>query len=401
MRNSGKNYGHRMDKPHVHAGYQPGASEEKDINHRFQYLIMLFEPMNLCGFGTRNRFVRSATHEWMAEADGTPTSRIGDMYEELARNETGIIITGYAYVNPKGKSDHLQQGIYDDRFIGPYRDIVSRVHAQGGRIVLQVVHGGRQTMIGTENPYALAPSAVTVKGTGVTPEEMSEHDILETIEDFAQAVRRAKEAGFDAVQLHCAHGFLLSNFISPYTNRRKDRWGGSTAKRTQVILDIIRRAKELAGNYPIMVKLNVTDGFPKGSTRNSLDAPESVEIAKILAEGGVCAIEVSGGITDAGDEMFRTKISSPEEEAYYREYSRMLKEAVDIPVILVGGIRSRAVMEMLLEQGYADMVSLSRPFIAEPDLVVKLRTGQTEKTKCVSCNLCSDSSGIRCKHFSA
>jgi 2,4-dienoyl-CoA reductase-like NADH-dependent reductase (Old Yellow Enzyme family) len=337
----------------------------------------------------------------MAQADGTPTSRIGDMYEELARNGTGLIITGYAYVNPKGKSDHFQQGIYDDRFIGPYRDIVSRVHAQGGRIVLQVVHGGRQTMICTENPYALAPSAVTVKGTGITPEEMNEHDILETIEDFAQAVRRAKEAGFDAVQLHCAHGFLLSNFISPYTNRRKDRWGGSTAKRTQVILDIINRARELVGNYPIMVKLNVTDGFPKGSKSNSLDAPESVEIAKILAEGGVCAIEVSGGIVDAGDEMFRTKISSPEEEAYYREYSRMLKEAVDIPVILVGGIRSRAVMEMLLEQGYADMVSLSRPFIAEPDLVVKLRTGQTEKTKCVSCNLCSDNSGIRCKHFSA
>jgi 2,4-dienoyl-CoA reductase-like NADH-dependent reductase (Old Yellow Enzyme family) len=335
----------------------------------------------------------------MAETDGTPTPRIGDIYEELARNEAGLIITGYAYVNPKGKSDHLQQGIYDDRFIKPYRDIVSRVHMHGGRIVLQVVHGGRQTMISAENPYAFAPSAVTQKGTGITPEEMSEQEILETIEDFAQAVRRCKEAGFDAVQLHCAHGFLLSNFISPYTNRRKDRWGGSTLKRTQVILDIIKRAREMVGDYPIMAKLNVTDGFPKGSKKNTLDAPESIEIAKLLADNGVCAIEVSGGIADAGDEMFRTEISSPDEEAYYRDYSRMMKEAVDIPVILVGGIRSKAVMEMLLKERYTDMVSMSRPFIAEPDLVVKLRTGQADKVRCVSCNLCSDRRGIRCNYF--
>ncbi len=360
---------------------------------------MLFEPMAICGFDVRNRFVRSATHEWMAQADGTPTSRIGDMYEELSRNEVGIIITGYAYVNPKGKSDRFQQGIYDDRFIEAYREIVSRVHAHGSRIVLQVVHGGRQTMISTDNPYALAPSAITLKGTGTTPEEMSDQEILETIEDFAQAVRRCKEAGFDAVQLHCAHGFLLSNFISPYTNRRKDRWGGTTIKRTQVILDIIKRSREMVGDYPIMVKLNVTDGFPKGSKKNSLDAPESIEIAKILADNGVCAIEVSGGIADAGDEMFRTKISSPEEEAYYRDYSRMIKEAVDVPVILVGGIRSKGVMEMLLKEGYADMISLSRPFISEPDLIIKLRTGQADAVKCVSCNQCSDHSGIKCNYF--
>lgn len=355
--------------------------------------------MAMCGFDVRNRFVRSATHEWMAQADGTPTSRIGDMYEELSRNEVGIIVTGYAYVNPKGKSDRFQQGIYDDRFIEAYREIVSRVHAHGSRIVLQVVHGGRQTMISSENPYAFAPSAVTLTGTGITPEEMGEQEILETIEDFAQAVRRCKEAGFDAVQLHCAHGFLLSNFISPYTNRRKDRWGGSTMKRTQVILDIIKRSREMVGDYPIMVKLNVTDGFPEGSKKNSFDAPESIEIAKMLADNGVCAIEVSGGIADAGDVMFRTKISSPEEEAYYREYSRMIKEAVDVPVILVGGIRSRGVMEMLLKEGYADMISLSRPFISEPDLIVRLRTGQADAVKCVSCNLCSDHSGIKCNYF--
>lgn len=359
---------------------------------------MLFEPISMCGMEVPNRFVRSATHEWMAEPDGTPTDRIGDMYEELAKNETGIIITGYAYVNPMGKSDHRQQGIYDDRFVEDYKKIVSRVHKYNSRIVLQVVHGGRQTLITPEIPYALAPSAVTEKTLGMTPEEMSEKEVQETIEDFANAVRRGKEAGFDAVQLHCAHGFLLSNFISPYTNRRKDRWGGSTEKRTQVIVDIIKRAREMVGdNYPIMVKLNMTDGF-SGSKKNTLDAPESIEIAKILADNGICAIEVSGGISEAGDELFRTNIDSEDKEAYYKHYSKQIKEVVDIPVILVGGIRSKKIMEMLLDEGYADMVSLSRPFIVEPDLVVKIKKGEIDVVKCVSCNLCSDSSGIKCNY---
>ncbi|MBN2111281.1 MAG: NADH:flavin oxidoreductase [Methanosarcinaceae archaeon] len=360
---------------------------------------MLFEPILICGMEVPNRFVRSATHEWMAGPDGTPTERIGDLYEELAKNETGIIITGYAYVDPRGKSDHLQLGIYDDRFIGEYRKMVSRVHRYNSRIVLQVAHGGRQTMISPEAPYAFAPSAVTEKTKGITPEEMSGEEVLETIENFASAIRRGREAGFDAVQLHCAHGFLLSNFISPYTNRRKDRWGGSTEKRTQVIVDIINRAREMVGHdYPIMVKLNATDGFPEGSKKNALDAPESIEIAKILAVNGVCAIEVSGGIAEAGDELFRTQIDSQEKEAYYKRYSKLIKEAVDVPVILVGGIRSRAVMEKLLEEGYTDMISLCRPFIAEPDLVVKIRKGEIDVVKCVSCNLCSDSSGIKCNY---
>lgn len=359
---------------------------------------MLFKPIRLGNMDVANRFVRSATHEWMAEPDGTPTDRISDLYEELALNEVGLIITGYAYVNPKGKSDHLQQGIYDDRFVEPYKKIVSKVHKHKSKIVMQIVHGGRQTMLSAQNPIMLAPSAVTITTNGVTPEEMTEAEILDTIDDFANAARRSKEAGFDGVQLHCAHGFLLSNFISPYTNRRKDRWGGSTEKRTRIIVDIIKRIREMLGeDFPILVKMNATDGFPAGR-KNVLDAPECVEIAKILAANGVCAIEVSGGIAEAGDELFRTKIDVPEEEAYYRDYSKMIKEAVDVPVILVGGIRSRTVMEKMLAEDYADMISLCRPLICEPDLVVKISNGETDVAKCVSCNLCSDETGIKCNY---
>jgi len=360
---------------------------------------MLFEPINAANLQVRNRFVRSATHEWLAKEDGTPTPGIGDIYEELARNEVGLIITGYSYVNPQGKSSEHQQGIYDDRFIRPYRQITSRVHRYKSKIVLQIVHGGRQSRISEDNPAALAPSAVTDTSSGITPVEMTGGDISGTIEDFANAARRAKAAGFDGVQLHCAHGFLLSNFISPYTNRRTDQWGGTTANRARIIVEIIRRTRELVGaDFPVLVKLNATDGFTDGPGKTCLEAPDVVEIAKILAANGVCAIEVSGGISEAGEVMSRPAIDSVEKEAYFKEYSKMIRDAVDIPVILVGGIRSRAVMESLVSEGYADMVSMSRPFIREPDLVVKLKNGQIEEVSCVSCNRCFDPAGVKCNY---
>ncbi|MDF1533277.1 MAG: NADH:flavin oxidoreductase [Methanosarcinaceae archaeon] len=361
---------------------------------------MIFEPITVCDLNIRNRFVRSATHEWLAEENGRPTSRIGDMYEELAKKEVGIIITGYSYVNPRGKSSDKQQGIYDDRFVEPYQDITSRVHKYKSKIFAQIVHGGRQAKPTTKYPISIAPSPVTDTSSGITPIEMTEADIFETIEDFTNAARRAKEAGFDGVQLHCAHGFLLSNFISPYTNKRTDRWGGSVKKRTQIIVNIIKRIRQTTGNdFPIMVKLNATDGFDSKSGKIGLDAPECVEIAKILEQNGICAIEVSGGISEAGPIMSRSAINKPEKEAYFKQYSKAIKEAVNIPIILVGGVRSKTMMESLLSDGYADMISMSRPFIREPDLIIKLKSGESEQVSCVSCNKCFDPSGVKCNYL--
>jgi len=353
---------------------------------------MLFEPIDINELHISNRFVRSATHEWLAEEDGKPTAAIGDMYEDLAKHEVGLIISGYSYVNPAGKSSNRQQGIYDDRFIGPYRQITERVHRYGSKIALQVVHGGRQALVTPEYPQTMAPSVVKDSSSGKVPQAMTEEQILGTIEDFAQAVRRAQEAGFDAVQLHVAHGFLLSSFISPYTNRRTDEWGGSVENRTRIIVEIIKRARELVSeDFPIMAKMNATDGFEN----KGLDTPECVEIAVALEKAGVCAIEVSGGIFEAGEVMSRPGINAPEREAYFRDYARMIKQGVGIPVMLVGGMRSRAVMEEMLEGGYADMVSLSRPLIREPELVVKFREG-VQEAECTSCNGCFDESGVRC-----
>ena len=161
----------------------------------------------------------------MAEEDGKPTPKIGDIYEELAKNDVGLIITGFSYVLPGGQSMIYQQGIYDDRFIEPYMKITEIVHRYRSKIILQIVHGGRQAVVSEEYPVPLAPSEIKDELLGVVPKEITEQEILEVIAAFTKAAIRAKKAGFDGVQLHCAHGFLLSNFISPYTNRRADRWG--------------------------------------------------------------------------------------------------------------------------------------------------------------------------------
>ena len=152
-------------------------------------------------------------------------------------------------------------------------------------------------------------------------------------------------------------------------------------------------------DFPIMVKLNATDGFDKKSEKVGLDAPECVEIAKILEQNSICAIEVSGGISEAGPVMSRPNINKPEKEAYFKQYSKTIKDAVNIPIILVGGVRSTTMMESLISDGYADMISMSRPFIREPDLVLKLKNGESEQVSCVSCNKCFDPSGVKCNYL--
>lgn len=360
---------------------------------------MIFDPISVCNLELPNRFVRSATHEFMAEKDGKPTSRLGDLYEELAKGEVGLIITGYSYVLPGGQSDIYQQGIYDDRFIEPYLQITERVHRYKSKIVLQIVHGGRQASTSETYPVPMAPSAVKDGHATVMPREMTEQEIMNMIKAFTKAAVRAKKAGFDGVQLHCAHGFLLSNFISPYTNVRTDRWGGSVENRARIVTEITRYIKAQAGaDFPVLVKMNATDGFRPGSQKAELGITisEAIKTAKFLEQAGVCAIEVSGGISEAGAVTIRTAITSPAKEAYFKEYSKEIKKAVNIPVMLVGGIRSLPVMEDLLKEGFADLISMSRAFICEPDLVLKLKSGEARKTKCQSCNLCFDLEGIKC-----
>jgi 2,4-dienoyl-CoA reductase-like NADH-dependent reductase (Old Yellow Enzyme family) len=362
---------------------------------------MIFDPITICNLNLQNHFVKSATQEFMAEEDGKPTPQIGDIYEKLAKNNVGLIITGSSYVLPSGQSVIYQQGIYDDRFIEPYMKITEIVHKYRSKIVLQIVHGGRQALVSEEYPVPMAPSEIKDELSGVVPREITEKEILEVIAAFTKAAIRAKKAGFDGVQLHCACGFLLSNFISPYTNRRVDHWGGSVENQARIVTEIVRQIKKQAGSdFQILVKLNATDGFQPGSQKAELGITISqvVETAKLLEKAGICSIEISGGIREAGEVAVRTAINFPTEEAYFREYSKAITKAVNIPVMFVGGIWSLSVMKHLLEGGFADLVSMCRPFIHEPDLILKRKSGETKKAMCISCNLCFDPEGVRCNY---
>lgn len=360
-------------------------------------MSMLFTPFTIGSLTVKNRFVRSATQDWLGHEDGRISEAQVELYENLARGDVGMIITAHAYVqHPLGRASIRQNGIYDDRFIDGYRLLAQAAHRHGAKLIVQISHAGRQTSPDlTEGETPVAPSAVIDRSTGITPREMTGDEIWALINAFVTAAERVKKAGCDGVQLHIAHGYCLSQFLSPYTNRRQDEWGGSIENRTRIIREIMVRCREAVGSdFPILAKLNCTDGL---SGPGYLTREDVVYTARLLERLGAAAIEVSGGIREAKGVMSRPNIRSEEDEAYFAADALAIKEAIRIPVILVGGLRSMATMEGLLQNGYADMIALSRPFIKEPNLVERLRAGQV-KAKCISCNACFNPAGLACRY---
>jgi 2,4-dienoyl-CoA reductase-like NADH-dependent reductase (Old Yellow Enzyme family) len=353
---------------------------------------VLFTPIGIGTIEVKNRFVRSATHDYMAAQDGTVTDRQVSLYRELARGDIGLIVSGHAFVNPEGKASPFQIGAHKDEMTGGLARIADAVHEEGGRIFLQISHAGRQTKPKLTGCTPLAPSAVYEPTFDVTPAAMSPEDIKNVIGDFIQAARRAKEAGFDGVQLHMAHGYLLSSFLSPHTNRRTDEWGGPLKNRLRASVDIIKGIKDFLGNgYPLIVKLNSTDLLEGG-----ISVEESVEAAKVLAAHGVDGIEVSGGMTEGGKGAAWKGILAKEEEGYFAGNAARIKRAVSVPVFGLGGLRTFSVMERFVSDGKVDLVSMSRPFIRDPFIVKKFRKGDTGKSACISCNGCFNVRGIYC-----
>ncbi|MBI4830077.1 MAG: NADH:flavin oxidoreductase [Candidatus Lindowbacteria bacterium] len=355
-------------------------------------MAMMFDPVRIKNLSIRNRIARSATYEGMGNHRGEPTKQHAQLYNALAEGGVGLIFTGATMLErfklelPEGADMAYPTFIHDDAIASLWKPIVADVHARGAAIAMQVVHAGRQeapVVRGGDAP--IAPSAVQEKTFGVVPREMTIAEIKETIENFAQAARRVKSAGFDAIQLHGGHGYLISNFISPYTNRRTDEYGGDTERRARFIVDIIRRSREMVGDYPILIKMNCDD-FVLGG----LDKEEAARVAATIAKAGIDCIEITAGIYESMELMSRKAINSEEKEAYLRPYAEALRKAVNTPLILVGGMRSPAVIERILSDGVADMVSLSRPFIREPGLVKRWKAGDLSKAACVSCNQCSE-----------
>ena len=351
---------------------------------------ILFKPANIKNLQLKNRFVRSATMEGMATSDGLPTQELKELYCMLADAEVGLIITSGTIIEPyKYFPNHLSTALAmdDNSKIAAWQGVIDAVHDRGAKIAMQLTCLGRQDIPEWRGAQPIAPSAVPIQSTGVTPREMTVADIQDRVEKFAHACRRAKEAGFDAVQLHGAHGNLINNFMSPFTNIRTDDYGGSTENRARFVTEIVDRTRELIGpDFPVMIKMNFNDFIDGG-----LDADEAVKIAEVIAAAGIDCIEVSGGTQSESNDHIAVKgIAETTQEAYFRPYAEALKPRVSIPVILVGGHRTPGVMADIIKEGAADFIAMSRPLIREPGLVKQWKDGRLEKANCISCNQCFD-----------
>ncbi|MDA8139013.1 MAG: NADH:flavin oxidoreductase [Desulfobacteraceae bacterium] len=347
---------------------------------------MLFEATRINGLELENRFVRSATWEGMAFENGAPTPALIDLMTALAAGRVGLIISSHAYITRQGQASPLQTGIYHDDLIPPLRAMTEAVHARRGRIVVQLAHAGR---FANQQMTGQPPLALSLKDPSQSQkfQEATEEDLKQLSADFAAAARRAKAAGFDGVQLHAAHGYLLSQSLSPAFNQRKDNYGGRLENRVRLLLETVSVVREEVGrNFPLLVKLNSAD-----FVENGLVLEESLQVGRWLQTAGVDVIEVSGGTIASGEmSPVRKGINTEEKEAYFRQATKRFKEALQIPIILVGGIRSLAVAEELLEEEVADYFSLARPLIREPNLIQRWAEGDRRKARCLSDNLCHD-----------
>lgn len=379
---------------------------------------MLFEKALISGLEVKNRIIRSATHDGLADENGAPCDKLIAKYEHLAENEIGCIITGYAAVSRNGVSPYPRMmKIYDDSVIDKHKELTDAVHRHRVPVILQIAHCGRQTSSKAIGLQKVAPSNVFHAFYPDKAKELTEAEIYGIINDFVSAAVRAEKAGFDGVQLHGGHGYLLHDFLSPYGNRRKDSWGGSLENRCRIVELIIKGIKEKT-SLPVWIKISAED-----NRKGGMNIESSVEICKRLEKAGCDAIEVSCGTVQDGMNTMRSKLMPMDAVFKYREpcasfppllskialpaanlinplikqpaplenfnveNSEIIKKSVSIPVIVVGGIHKADDMEDILQKGKADFVSMCRPFICEPDLAKKLKNGQKE-AKCIMCNYC-------------
>ena len=312
----------------------------------------------------KNRIIRSATWEGMAGEDGSVTPPMIDLYRALAEGGAGLLITGHSYVRLDGRHSPRQLGSHSDEMIPGLASLAKSVHDHGGRIALQLNYGGAY----------LSKSRVA---------RMSPMDLEEVVQAFGLAARRARQAGFDAVQVLAAHGFFLSQLLCPRYNPRTDDYGGSIDNRARVLIRVVQAIREEAGSgYPLLVKLNSSDLMEDG-----LRLEEAVLVAQWLEKGGVDAIEISGGLLNRPD-LLKARSDRNGSEVFFEAAAREFRKKISTPLILVGGIRSYETGRRLIEANTADYIALCRPFIREPGLVNRWASGDTGDAYCIACNNC-------------
>jgi 2,4-dienoyl-CoA reductase-like NADH-dependent reductase (Old Yellow Enzyme family) len=359
----------------------------------------IFETTTLSGIELKNRLVRSATWEGLADADGAVTPALVEIQEKLAEGGVGLIITSYMYIQQVGKQSPGQIGVDSDDLVPGLAQLPRAVHDRGGKLVGQIVHCGGQAdrrLNGGVQP--VAPSELESPGYAFPPRALTIDEIRTLITDFAAAAHRLQNAGFDGVQLHGAHGYLLAQFLSPQRNQRSDEFGGKLENRARFCLEVYRAVRSAVGpNFPVMIKLNGSD-FVDGATTEE----DSCYLATALAREGIDAIEVSGGTPGSAKlGAARPDIKGPGDEAYFLTQAEAIRQAEPgVPLMLVGGMRSLEVMERILADGSADYFSMSRPLIREPGLPARWQSGDRRRAACISCLGCfgpaRKGEGIRC-----
>jgi 2,4-dienoyl-CoA reductase-like NADH-dependent reductase (Old Yellow Enzyme family) len=370
--------------------------------------------MNLGNVQIKNRFVQSATYESMASPNGEVTEKLIKRYRRLAKYEVGLIIPGYMFIHPTGKAMPLQTGVHDDTMIPGLKKLVDAVHQMEGKIFFQIAHSGRQTVKALAGRQPMGPSDNGRDPLNfVKARPMTEIEIQEVIKYFGEAARRAVSAGVDGIQLHSAHGYLLNQFLSPFFNLRKDQWGGSDENRFRFLKEVILEVrKAMPDGMPLIIKLNTNDHTPKEGITPELAA----KYAKWLYESGIDGIEVSAGSAvysflnmcrgEAPVEelvlglpwwkkplgrMMLNKLKGKFDlvEGYNVNAAKLIKPEIDgVPLMTVGGFRRLANMQEVVNEGHTDFISLCRPFIREPRLVVDFKEGKKDVAACESCNRC-------------
>lgn len=343
---------------------------------------MLFDEYELKKTTLANRFVRSATCEGMADEHGKISDRHIELFKRLSQGGIGLIVTGHMYVRRDGYASPGMAAVDRDECIPGLRKIADAVHSNGpSKIAVQINHGGRAASMCRGKSEILAPSAVPANDKAPVPRALQTDEIEELAICYADAAARVKEAGFDAVQIHGAHGYLVSQFLSPLANQREDTFGGSLENRARFLQMIVKNVrKRVTDDYLVMIKLASFDRDENGMTLE-----ESVQVGKWLEKWGIDAVEVSGGIN--ADSTVKG-VKAGENEAFFCKQAAAFKKGLSIPVISVGGYRSIEVMENVLQNGDADLIAMSRPFIREPALVDTLRSGEQTQAACISCNRC-------------
>jgi 2,4-dienoyl-CoA reductase-like NADH-dependent reductase (Old Yellow Enzyme family) len=344
----------------------------------------LFESAHINTMSLANRFVRSATWEGLATVDGAVTQELVKAIKALARGGVGLIISSHAYVRPDGQAGPRQLGAYKDELVPGLRRMATAARENGAKMVLQLAHAG---CFAAEELTGTTPLAVSaaVESADTPGREVSAAGIRDLVRAFADAAGRAKAAGFDGVQIHAAHGYLLSQFLSPRFNRRTDAYGGDIRHRSRAPVEVIEAVREVLGrDIALLVKMNCRDWAEGG-----LELDDAVQAAVLLQEAGADAIEISSGLPRFSKfTAVRPGIDSEEKEAYHQEEARAFKQRLKAPLILVGGIRSFAVAERLVNGGVCDFIAMSRPFIREPGLVNRWKSGDRKPAACISDNLC-------------